>query len=85
MKGHLRPELPPRLSKVSRMSGGSIPCRHVVGEEMEFITMILWGSIEAVRALMAEDDERALTPEERKKYLQRFEQRAAHFEVQAER
>jgi heme-degrading monooxygenase HmoA len=52
---------------------------------MEFMTIILWDSIEAVRALTGEDYERAVIPEERKKYLKRFEQRAAHFEVVAQR
>jgi len=53
----------------------------VVGEEVEFMTIILWDSIAAVRALTGEDYERAVIPDERKKYLQRFEQQAAHFEV----
>jgi hypothetical protein len=45
----------------------------------------LWDSIGAVRAVAGEDYERAVIPEERKKYLRRFEERAAHFEVVAER
>jgi hypothetical protein len=35
--------------------------------------------------MAGEDCERAVIPEERKKYLRRFEQRAAHFEVVAQR
>jgi len=83
-EGHLKPELLPGLSKAAGFRGSYL-LRHVVGEEVEFMTIILWDSIEAVRALTGEDYERAVIPEERKKYLQRFEQRAAHFEVVAQR
>ena len=83
-EGHLKPELLPGLSKVAGFRGSYLLCR-VVGEEVEFMTIILWDSIEAVRAMTGEDYERAVIPEERKKYLQRFEQRAAHFEVVAQR
>ena len=83
-EGHLKPELLPGLSKVAGFRGSYL-LRRVLGEEVEFITIILWDSIEAVRAVAGEDYERAVIPEERKKYLQRFEQRAAHFEVLAQR
>jgi heme-degrading monooxygenase HmoA len=83
-EGHLKPELLPGLSKVAGFRGSYL-LRHVVGEEVEFMTIILCDSLEAVRALTGEDYERAVIPEERKKYLQRFEQRAAHFEVVAQR
>jgi uncharacterized protein YueI len=43
----------------------------------------LWDSTEAVRAVAGADYERAVIPEERKKYLKRFEERAVHFEVVA--
>jgi heme-degrading monooxygenase HmoA len=83
-EGHLKPELLPGLSKVAGFRGSYL-LRHAVGEEVEFMTIILWDSIEAVRAMTGEDYERAVIPEERKKYLRRFEQRAAHFEVVARR
>jgi heme-degrading monooxygenase HmoA len=82
-EGHLKPELLPGLSKVAGFRGSYL-LRRVVGKEVEFVTMILWDSIEAVRAVAGEDYERAVIPKERKKYLKRFEERAAHFEVVAE-
>ena len=81
---HLKPELLPGLSKAAGFRGSYL-LRHAVGEEVEFMTIILWDSIEAVRAMTGEGYERAVIPEERKKYLRRFEQRAAHFEVVAQR
>ena len=83
-EGHLKPELLPGLSKVPGFRGSYL-LRKAAGEEVEFVTIILWDSIEAVRAMTGQDYERAVIPEERKKYLQRFEQRAAHFEVVAQR
>jgi heme-degrading monooxygenase HmoA len=83
-EGHLQPQLLPGLSKVAGFRGSYL-LRRVVGEEVEFITIILWDSIAAVRAVAGEDYERAVIPEERKRYLKRFEQRAGHFEVVAQR
>ena len=79
----MKPELLPGLSKVEGFRGSYL-LRRAVGEEVEFVTIILWDSIEAVRAVAGEDYERAVIPKESKKYLQRFEERAAHFEVVAE-
>lgn len=79
-EAHLKPELLPGLSKVAGFRGSYL-LRRVAGDEVEFITMILWDSIEAVKAVAGEDYEKAVIPEERKKYLTRFDARAAHFEV----
>ena len=82
-EGHLKPELLPGLSNVEGFRRSYL-LRRVVGDEVEFVTIILWDSIEAVRAVAGADHEKAVIPEERKKYLVRFEERAAHFEVAAE-
>jgi len=82
-EGDLTPELLPGLSKVAGFRGSYL-LRRTIGEEVEFITIILWDSIGAVKAVAGEDYERAVIPEERKRYLKRFEERAAHFEVVAE-
>jgi len=79
----LKPELLPGLSKVAGFRGSYL-LRRVAGEEVEFITMILWDSIGAIKAMAGEEYEKAVIPEERKKYLKRFDERAAHFEVVAE-
>jgi heme-degrading monooxygenase HmoA len=83
-EGHLKPELLPGFEQGSGISGSYL-LRHAVGEEVEFMTIILWDSIEAVRAMTGEDYGRAVIPEERKKYLGRFEERAADFKVVAQR
>ena len=49
---------------------------------MEFITILLWDSIDALRAAAGHDDyETAIIPEERRKYLARYDSKASHYEV----
>jgi heme-degrading monooxygenase HmoA len=81
-EAHLKPELLPGLSKVAGFRGSYL-LRTVVGDEVEIITMILWDSVEAITAVAGEDYEKAVIPEERKKYLKRYDAKAAHFEVVA--
>ena len=45
--------------------------------------MILWESIDSVKAVAGPDYEIAVIPEERRQYLSRFDARASHFEVAA--
>jgi heme-degrading monooxygenase HmoA len=82
-ESHLKPELLPGLSKMAGFRGSYL-LRRKVGSEVEFITMILWDSLQSIKAVAGEDYEKAVIPEERKKYLQRFDAKAAHFEVVAE-
>lgn len=79
-EAHLKPELLPGLSTVAGYRESYL-LRRQAGDEVEFITIILWESIENVRAIAGPDYETAVIPEERRKYLSRFDQKAAHYEV----
>ena len=79
-ESHLKPELLPGLSKVKGFAGSRL-LRRTVADEVEFITIIFWDSLDAVRAVAGPDYEAAVIPEERKKFLQRFDAKAAHYEV----
>ena len=79
-EAHLKPELLPGVSKMPGFRGSYL-LRRAVGDEVEFVTILLWDSIEGIRALAGADYETAVIPEERKKYLKRFDAKAAHFEV----
>ena len=79
----LKPELLPGLSKVKGFEGSYL-LRRAVGSEVEFVTIILWDSFDSIRAVAGPEYETAVIPEERKKYLARFDAKAAHFEVVAE-
>ena len=76
----LKPELLPGLSKVKGYAG-SYFFRRLAGDEVEFITIILWDSLDAIRAVAGLDYETAVIPEERRKYLSRYDPKAAHYEV----
>jgi heme-degrading monooxygenase HmoA len=78
----LKPELLPGIS-LAKGYLGSYLMRRPVGDEVEFVTIILWQSIEAVHAVAGPDYETAVIPEERRKYLARFDAKAAHYEVAA--
>jgi heme-degrading monooxygenase HmoA len=76
----LKPELLPGLSKVKGYHGSYL-LRRDVGDEVEFITIILWDSLDAIKAVAGEHYERAVVPEERRKHLLRWDDIAAHYDV----
>jgi heme-degrading monooxygenase HmoA len=76
----LKPELLPGISKVNGYKGSYL-LRRTAGHEVEFITIILWESIDSIRAVAGADYETAVIPEERRQYLARYDAKAAHYEV----
>lgn len=76
----LKPELLPGVSRVKGYEGSYL-LRRDLGGEVEFITIMLWESIEAIRAVAGLDYETAVIPEERRKYLARYDAKAVHYEV----
>ena len=79
-ESHLKPELLPGLSRKKGFRGSHL-LRRTVGSEVEFITIILWDSLDDVRAIAGHDYEKAVIPEDRLPLLSRYETRAAHYEV----
>ena len=78
----LKPELLPGLSKVKGFKGSYLMRRNA-GAEVEFITIILWESVDAIRAVAGADYETAVIPEERRQYLAHYDAKASHYEVTA--
>jgi len=76
----LKPEPLPGLRKV-RGYRGSYVLRRDCGAEVEFITILLWDSIDAIRAVSGQDYETAVVPKERRKVLSRYDAKAAHYEI----
>ena len=76
----LKPEVLPGIGKVDGYKGSYL-LRREVGDEIEFITIILWDSIDAVRAFAGPDYETSIIPEERRKYLSHHDPKAAHYEI----
>ncbi len=58
--------------------------RRNLGDEVEFITIMWFDSIEAVRTFAGEDYEVAVVPPKARALLSRFDARSQHYEVKAE-
>src|SRR5438874_2019150 len=76
----LKPELLPGISKIKGYRGGYL-LRRDHGHEIEFITILLWDSIDDIRAVTGPDYETSVVPAERRPYLLRYDAKAAHFDV----
>ncbi len=55
--------------------------RRPVGDEVEFITMMRFDSLQAVKDFVGEDYETAYVPEKARKVLARFDERSQHYET----
>ena len=58
--------------------------RRNLGDEVEFVTVMWFDTIEAVRAFAGEDYEVAVVPPKERALLSRFDARSQHYEVKAE-
>ncbi len=58
--------------------------RRTVGDEVEFITIMWFDTIEAVQAFAGADYETAVVPPKARELLSRFDARSQHYEVRAE-
>jgi heme-degrading monooxygenase HmoA len=59
--------------------------RRDVAEEIEFVTIMWFDSLLAVRTFAGEDYERAVVPSAARQLLVRFDARSAHYEVRERR
>lgn len=59
--------------------------RRPLGDEVEFITIMWFDSLEAVRAFAGEDYETAVVPPKARAILKRFDERSQHYEVRERR
>ena len=55
--------------------------RRDLGNEVEFITVMWFDSIESVRAFAGQDYEAAVVPPKARSVLKRFDERSQHYEV----
>lgn len=58
--------------------------RRNLGEEVEFITVMWFGSLEAVQEFAGEDYEAAVVPPQARALLSRFDERSQHYDVRAD-
>jgi len=76
----LKPELLPGISTVEGYLGSYL-LRRNIENEVEFVTMMLWDSIEAIRNIAGPNYESSIVPEERRKYLSQHGAKSAHYEI----
>ena len=78
----LRSEVLPGIHRVKGFKGAHLLRRDVKDkEEVEFVTLTIFESIEAVKRFAGEDYEVAVILPEARKLLSRFDARSAHYET----
>jgi len=78
----LKPELLPGVGKVKGYRRSWL-LRREAGPETEFVTLMLWDSLDAIRAVAGPDIETAIVPEARRRHLARYDARSSHYAVAA--
>jgi hypothetical protein len=78
--GLSQPHRASRLGKIAGNKGVYLLCKDM-GENVEFLAMTFWSSIEAIRKFAGEDYEKARYYPEDEKFLLNFAEKAEHFEI----
>jgi len=76
----LKPELLPGISNAKGYKGSYL-LRRAVGDEVEFLTIMIWDSLHSIGAMAGADYETAVIPEARRKYLAHYDEKSAHYEI----
>lgn len=79
----LREEVLPGIHRVKGFNGAQL-LRREAGEEVEFVAITQFASLEALREFAGEDYEAAVISPEAHKLLSHFDARAAHYETVVE-
>jgi heme-degrading monooxygenase HmoA len=80
----LRTKMFPSIHEVAGFLGADL-FRRPAGEEIAFVTITRFESLEAVRAFAGDDYEQAVVEPEARRLLSRFDERSEHFEVVIDR
>ena len=78
----LKPELLPGIGKAKGYERSWL-LRREAETETEFVTMMLWDSLDAIRALAGPEAETAIVPAERRQHLARYDAKSSHYLVAA--
>ena len=77
----LRSEVLPGIHRVAGFKGAHLLRRDVPNHEVEFVTITLFDSLQAVKEFAGEDYEVAVVPPPARKLLSHFDARSAHYET----
>lgn len=76
----LKTTILPGIHRVVRYKGGYL-LRRPVEKEIEFVTITLWESMEAVRAFAGPEGKTAVVPPDARKLLARFDDASLHYDA----
>ncbi|HEY7617247.1 MAG TPA: antibiotic biosynthesis monooxygenase [Terriglobales bacterium] len=76
----LRGRVLPGIERVKGYEGAHV-LRRDAGEEVEFITITFFRSLDAVRAFAGDEYEMAVVPESARKLLAHYDARSVHYQV----
>jgi heme-degrading monooxygenase HmoA len=76
----LRAEVLPSIHRIDGYRGAYL-LRADAEDEVEFVTVTQWDSLDAVRAFAGDDYEVAVVPPAARALLQRYDERSAHYEI----
>jgi heme-degrading monooxygenase HmoA len=79
---HLLQSVRPKLEQLAGFRGLYLLCRRDL-EEIEFLVLTLWDSMDAVHAFASEQPEQAVVEPEARAALVRFDNTVQHYEVLA--
>jgi heme-degrading monooxygenase HmoA len=79
----LRSQILPGIQRIPGYRGAQL-LRRDADAEVEFVTLTLFDSLDAVRAFAGEDYEVAVVLPEAERLLTRFDERSTHYEVRFE-
>jgi heme-degrading monooxygenase HmoA len=77
----LRREVLPGIEARAEGYRGVYVLRRVDGERVEFVTLTMWDSLDAIRTLVGDDYELAYVPQEAREVLASYQERSVHYEV----
>jgi heme-degrading monooxygenase HmoA len=76
----LKSEVLPDIHRIQGYRGATL-LRRNAGDEVEFITLTYFESLDDVRAFAGKDYEVAVVPPEARKLLTHFDERSAHYDT----
>lgn len=77
----LKTEVLPAIHRVKGFKGAHLLRRDSKNNEVEFVTLTLFDSMQAVRQFAGEDYEVAVVPPEARELLAHFDEKSAHYET----
>jgi heme-degrading monooxygenase HmoA len=76
----LRTEVLPGIGRIAGASGAYV-LRSDGEDEVEFVTITLWDSLDAIRVFAGDDYEVAVVPPPAQRLLTRYDERSRHYET----